>query len=239
MLFDEQFANNLDMIESTLVALAAYVAIRVALGWRKDFVARRRLELAEQLLIKLYEAKGIVEGVRAQFQFVLQNGFEHEVEMNAFSVEMLVEEIQESVLRIDDAVNAVRAFETPSIVLYGDDIEANFYTIGETRNSVRNLLSRARWPIKRALHNTKDNFIAPEHVPSVRAAVKENLQGLLGTSGDGKKDGAMYRLHQSLGALEARCSDGLLDARTRGKKAKQYPDGLDEVVKRILSKHRN
>lgn len=63
MLFDEQFAKNLDMIESVMVALAAYVAIRVALGWRQDFVGRKGIDLAEQLLTRTHELKESIESL--------------------------------------------------------------------------------------------------------------------------------------------------------------------------------
>jgi len=68
MLFDEQFARNLDMIESAMVALAAYVAIRVALGWRRDFVGRRGIEVAETVLTKAYECKEAVRSIRSDLE---------------------------------------------------------------------------------------------------------------------------------------------------------------------------
>lgn len=238
MWFDEQFAKNLDMIESALVALAAYVAIRVALGWRKDFLARRRLELGEHLLVKIYEARGVVESLREQFQFTLSQGFDQEVELNSFSVGVLVSEIDDAIGRLDDGINAIKAFEAPSIVLHGDDLEAYFYRIGETRNSVRTLLSRVRLPMRMGLHRADSNTIDPERVPAIRDAAKGNLQKLLGSTGDGRSDGAVYRLLQAIGALEARCSEGLFDSRTRSKKAEQFVEGLDEVVNRLMSKYR-
>lgn len=79
MLFDDQFAKNLDMIESVMVALAAYVAIRVALNWKRELLGTRRFEIQEEVLTKMSELREQFRGLSSSLRFIDKQNPEPEV----------------------------------------------------------------------------------------------------------------------------------------------------------------
>ncbi|MBL80051.1 MAG: hypothetical protein CMH70_08505 [Nitrosomonadaceae bacterium] len=55
----------LDFISSIVIFLAALTFIAGASSWRREFIGKRRIELAESVLAKFYEAEDVIKQIRS------------------------------------------------------------------------------------------------------------------------------------------------------------------------------
>ncbi len=59
-----------DIIQSGAVTIASIVAIYGISAWRVEFIGKRRIELAEDVLALFYQAKDAIEAMRSSFGYV-------------------------------------------------------------------------------------------------------------------------------------------------------------------------
>lgn len=59
----------LDVVQAGAVIVASLVALYGINSWRREYVGKRRMELAEEVLAMFYEAKDALHDVRAPFSF--------------------------------------------------------------------------------------------------------------------------------------------------------------------------
>lgn len=59
----------LDVVQAGAVIVASFVALYGISSWRREYVGKRRMELAEEVLAMFYEAKDALQDVRAPFSF--------------------------------------------------------------------------------------------------------------------------------------------------------------------------
>jgi hypothetical protein len=58
-----------DIFQSASLILASFFAIYGIDAWRREYVGKRRIELAEEVLALFYQAKDIIETIRSSFGF--------------------------------------------------------------------------------------------------------------------------------------------------------------------------
>ncbi|MEY4704121.1 MAG: hypothetical protein RL042_317 [Nitrospirota bacterium] len=58
-----------DLIQSGAVIIASIVAIYGITAWRVEFVGKRRIELAEEVLALFYQAQDIINSIRSSFGY--------------------------------------------------------------------------------------------------------------------------------------------------------------------------
>lgn len=58
-----------DLIQSGAVIIASIVAIYGITAWRVEFVGKRRIELAEEVLAHFYQARDIINSIRSSFGY--------------------------------------------------------------------------------------------------------------------------------------------------------------------------
>jgi hypothetical protein len=59
-----------DFLQSVAVIIASGVAIYGITAWRVEFVGKRKLELAEEVLVLFYQAKDAIDSIRSPWGFV-------------------------------------------------------------------------------------------------------------------------------------------------------------------------
>ena len=59
----------LDYIKNISLIIASWAAIYGITSWRREFVGRRRIELAEEVLVSFYEARDVIRIIRNPFGF--------------------------------------------------------------------------------------------------------------------------------------------------------------------------
>tara|TARA_Y100001936_G_C16086977_1_gene682517 strand:- start:4018 stop:4707 length:690 start_codon:yes stop_codon:yes gene_type:complete len=60
----------LDFINSIAILLASLTFIAGASSWRREFIGKRRIELAELVLTKFYEAEDVIKQIRNPISFI-------------------------------------------------------------------------------------------------------------------------------------------------------------------------
>ncbi len=83
----------IELIESLVVIAAAGVAIWAALGWRRDFLSRRRLEIREDVLTKMQELKALLLQVNGGLRYIEHLEPEPEVGESTVALRLDVEEV--------------------------------------------------------------------------------------------------------------------------------------------------
>ena len=58
-----------DIIQSAAVTIASIVAIYGITAWRVEFIGKRRIELAEEVLALFYQARDAIESIRSSFGY--------------------------------------------------------------------------------------------------------------------------------------------------------------------------
>lgn len=57
------------IFQSISIIIAAWTAVWGIYSWRKEFIGKRRIDLAEELLAQFYEAKDVISEIRSPFGF--------------------------------------------------------------------------------------------------------------------------------------------------------------------------
>jgi hypothetical protein len=63
-----------DILESISLIIAAWTVIIGVNAWRHEFIGKRRIELAEEVLALFYEARDVISYIRSPFGFVGEGG---------------------------------------------------------------------------------------------------------------------------------------------------------------------
>lgn len=58
-----------DLIQSSAVIIASIVAIYGISAWRVEFIGKRKIELAEEVLALFYQARDIIDSIRSSFGY--------------------------------------------------------------------------------------------------------------------------------------------------------------------------
>lgn len=61
--------NWLEVVQAVAVIVASVVAIFGINAWKREYVGKRRMELAEEVLAMFYEVKDVIHDIRAPFSF--------------------------------------------------------------------------------------------------------------------------------------------------------------------------
>jgi hypothetical protein len=64
------FTNIFQILQSILIIIAAIVAIIGVNAWRREYVGKRNIDLAEEVLALFYEARDVIRSIRSPFGFV-------------------------------------------------------------------------------------------------------------------------------------------------------------------------
>ena len=60
----------LQVIQAVSLIVAAWTAIYGIRAWRSEFVGKKRIELAEEVLVRFYEARDVIRIIRNPFGYV-------------------------------------------------------------------------------------------------------------------------------------------------------------------------
>jgi len=63
-----------DIAQSASVILASLFAIYGIDAWRREFIGKRRMELAEEVLALFYQARDVIRAIRSPFGYVGEGG---------------------------------------------------------------------------------------------------------------------------------------------------------------------
>ena len=61
--------NATNILESVSIIIAAWTVIISITAWRREYIGKRNLELAEEILALFYESRDAIRGIRSPFGF--------------------------------------------------------------------------------------------------------------------------------------------------------------------------
>ncbi len=61
--------NWVEVVQAVAVIVASVVAIFGINAWKREYVGKRRMELAEEVLAMFYEVRDVMHDIRAPFSF--------------------------------------------------------------------------------------------------------------------------------------------------------------------------
>ena len=132
------------------VVIAALSFVYGVSAWRREFVGKRRIELAEEVLALAYEIEEIIGSIRNRLVYVPQSNDSGEKDQ----ARSLADSIMERICSSQERFATFQSYKYRFNAMFGDDIDLSFCEIMHVRNIIATsveMLAKDYWPPIRSM----------------------------------------------------------------------------------------
>lgn len=205
------FNDWIELIESLAVTAAAVVAIWVALRWRNDFIERRGLEIAEEVLVKVYEVKSELQSVGFSFLWAFADELRVKRRLTLIDAEAAHAFLKGLLSTLEEKLGHLCALESRSAILLGDEFAGYFNSLTVAYNDLAYAGDQLEHWMKRSTEHIRS--LSEESVNSLEPGDVGHLFNLfgaiLGPHLNLTEAGKFFMVKQAVGALEKKCQNAI------------------------------
>ena len=114
------------------VVIAAFSFVYGVSAWKREFVGKRRFELAEEVLALAYEIEEIIGSIRSGFVYVPQPNDSGEKDQ----ARSLADSIMERICSKQERFATFQSYKYRFKAMFGDDMGLSFSEIRDVRNEI-------------------------------------------------------------------------------------------------------
>ncbi len=132
------------------VIAASVVAIYSINAWRRESIGKRRIELAEDVLAKFYEARDVIQGIRSPLSFEGEGGSRKRDDAETEQESAILDAAYIALERYKEGRGAelfseLRAMRYRCLVLYGEEIDCAFREVDKAMREIILAAQRIGW----------------------------------------------------------------------------------------------
>lgn len=190
-----------DIITSISVAIAAISFVMGITAWKREFIGKRKIELAESLLALFYEAEDAIKEIRNPFSYVgegkTRKRSENELEAQSEWLDRAYI-VFERYQKREELFAQLRATKYRAMASFGAKASEPFDEISKILREIflaANMLATEYWPRQGYRHLTEDQFL------QIRKQM-EHYEAIFWYMGE-EKDEIGRRAHKAVQAIES------------------------------------
>ncbi|MCB8981671.1 MAG: hypothetical protein H6657_30045 [Ardenticatenaceae bacterium] len=189
-----------DIITSISVAIAAISFVMGITAWKREFIGKRKIELAESLLAVFYEAEDAIKEIRSPFSYVGEGKTRKRSENELEEQSELLDRayiVFERYQKREELFAQLRATKYRAMASFGAKASEPFDEIGKILKEIflaANMLATQYWPRQGYRHLTEEQFLQ-------NRGQMEHYEAIFWYMGE-EKDEIGRRAHKAIKAIE-------------------------------------
>lgn len=134
-----EYLVEMEIIKEISIIISIWVAIYGIDSWRREYIGKRRMEIAEKLLALFYEAKDVISQIRSPFSFEgegasrVRNEGETEEETQIYDQAYVAFERYE---KHNELFNSIRSLRYQLMALHGHEAKKPFDELNGVVNEI-------------------------------------------------------------------------------------------------------